>query len=321
MDKASIVMRIVLMAAYTGTSIWMIRGLRLKGAFAGMWVGLLCGGLAVAPAGLAVAILIFLWIAMVQVLAILYMDSAGYGEVTSKEWTEDGKGKEIIRAGGSDFSEEVLERFRKDVGRYRAETGGMLASSKEAGRVDLYHFDTHSKNTAGSFYYDVDSMTEVYRKWKEAGAQPCGIIHSHPMGMSEPSYHDISSALLHIDFFGIRYFHMPIIQTDPFGRYTLYFYEVEEEGMAVAVKLCYVLKAEEDGRYSFVPFRPYEKRYSVSRLKAYREGIDRQAARAEKRADASTKTEAGPQGRKGTGLEIEGRVPLIFPLPPERREA
>lgn len=193
------------------------------------------------------------------------------------------------REGSPVLSRQVLDRFREDVGRHRAETGGMLASSGDSGMIDRYYFDSHSENTGGSFYYDVDSMTEVYRKWKEEGVQACGIIHSHPEGMTVPSFHDISTALMHIEFFGTGYFHMPIMQADPRGLYTLYFYEVEKESDTVTVRLCYVLKAEMDGSYSYVPFRAYERKCPVSRLAEYREGIDRQET-------ASPATEASTAG-------------------------
>ena len=195
-----------------------------------------------------------------------------------------------IREGVPVFSKGVLDHFREDVGKHRAETGGMLASSGDKGMIDLYHFDSHSKNTRGSFYYDVDSMTEVYRKWKEEGSQTCGIVHSHPMGMTEPSFHDISSALLHIDFFGIEYFHMPIVQPDPRGLYTLYLYEVEKEDETVTVRRCYVIKAEKDGSYSYVPCPAYERKYPVSRLTAYRDGIDRRDKAASSAEPSTGKT-------------------------------
>ena len=71
--------------------------------------------------------------------------------------------------------------------------------------IDLCHFDVHSQNTSGTFYYDIESMSEVFRGWKAKGYITNGIYHSHPVGAIYPSYHDISTALLHIDFFGIDY--------------------------------------------------------------------------------------------------------------------
>ncbi|MGN0485433.1 MAG: ThiF family adenylyltransferase [Lachnospiraceae bacterium] len=171
------------------------------------------------------------------------------------------------------FSSGVLEDFRKNVGKYKAETGGMLASSKNKAIIDRCHFDTHSQNTPGTFYYDVDSMSKVYRDWKANGYTTNGIYHSHPKGVIRPSYHDISSALLHIEFFGLDYFYLPILQPNPSGYYTMYFYVVKKEQNDIEVELQYVLRAVERG-YEYLPFAKWKKRYSVKQLHAYRRSIE-----------------------------------------------
>ncbi len=174
------------------------------------------------------------------------------------------------------FSRAVLESFRKNVGCYRAETGGMLASSKDETIIDRCHFDTHSHNTLGSFYYDVESMSEVFRDWKSKGYVTNGIYHSHPKGMIQPSYHDISSALLHIDFFDLDYFYLPILQPERRGYFTMYFYVVRKAEEELEVNLNYVIRATQAG-YEYVPFRAYNERYSIARLKEYRRSIEKPA--------------------------------------------
>ena len=171
------------------------------------------------------------------------------------------------------YSEQVLDEFRKDVGRYRAETGGMLASSKDENVIDRCHFDTHSSNTPGTFYYDVESMSAVFRDWKAKGYITNGIYHSHPRGATQPSYHDISTALLHIDFFGLDYFYLPIFQPERRGFYEMYFYVVRKKNDDLVVTLDYVLKATEDG-YIYSPFRAWKRNYPISQLRSYRDSID-----------------------------------------------
>lgn len=172
------------------------------------------------------------------------------------------------------FSDDVLDEFRKNVGKFRAETGGMLASSQNEHVIDKCHFDTHSKNTSGTFYYDVESMSEVFRNWKSKGYVTNGIYHSHPKGVTRPSFHDISSALLHIDFFELDYFYLPIFQPEHRGFYTMYFYVVSKEEQELVVNLNYVLEATQDG-YKFPPFCSFRKSYSIRELNSYRESIDR----------------------------------------------
>lgn len=173
------------------------------------------------------------------------------------------------------FSRKVLDSFRKDVGKYRAETGGMLASTVDADLIDMCYFDVHSKNTPGTFYYDVDSMSEVFRDWKAQGFITDGIYHSHPVGCIRPSYHDISTALLHLRFFDLNFFYLPIFQSERRGFYTMYFYVVRKQEEHLNVNLEYVLKANKEG-YVYASFTKWSQNYSIKQLDSYRDGINRQ---------------------------------------------
>ena len=192
------------------------------------------------------------------------------GEETMEAMQEKGIPDKTIK-----FSTNVLDDFRKNVGKYRAETGGMIASSKDSRLIDECYFDVHSRNTSGTFYYDVESMSEVFREWKANGYETNGIYHSHPIGCIRPSYHDISTALLHLRFFELDYFYLPIFQNERRGFYTMYFYVVRQETDRLNVNLEYVLKATEDG-YVYAPFNKWNRDYSIRQLDAYRDGIDRQ---------------------------------------------
>lgn len=171
------------------------------------------------------------------------------------------------------FSEKVLSDFRENVGRYYPETGGMLASSGDRHIIDKCYFDVRSKNTSGTFYYDVETMSEVYRGWKAKGYTTNGIYHSHPNGAIRPSYHDISTALLHLDFFKLNYFYLPIIQAQRNGQYHMYFYVVYAKESTLEVVLEYVLKAKPEG-YIYEEHKEWHKTYSIKQLRAYRKSID-----------------------------------------------
>ena len=171
------------------------------------------------------------------------------------------------------FSERVLDSFRENVGRYTPETGGMLASSRDKRTIDRCYFDAQSNNTPGTFYYDVESMSEVYRHWKSKGYVTNGIYHSHPIGAIRPSYHDISTALLHLDFFKLNYFYLPIIQPERSGLYCMFFYVVHRRETQLEVVLEYVLKAEPVG-YIYEKHKEWRMSYPISELKAYRRSID-----------------------------------------------
>lgn len=208
------------------------------------------------------------------------------GEETMEVMQEKGIPNKIIK-----FSTKVLDDFRKNVGKYRAETGGMLASKTDPNLIDECYFDVHSRNTSGTFYYDVESMSEVFRAWRDNGFETNGIYHSHPTGCIRPSYHDISTALLHLRFFELDYFYLPIIQNERRGFYTLYFYVVRQDGDCLKVNLEYVLKANEDG-YVYASFKKWSQDYSIKQLDTYRDGINRQeerrAAAEEKKVEVNT---------------------------------
>ena len=146
------------------------------------------------------------------------------------------------------FSHKVLDDFRKNVGKYYPETGGLIGSTDDERVIDLCYFDRFSHNEAAVFKYDVETMSEVYRSWKAKGYKTNGIYHSHPLGATRPSYYDIATAKKHMDFFGHDYFYLPIFQTKKNGNYEMYFYIVKKDDeKKLAVNLEYILKAKKNG--------------------------------------------------------------------------
>lgn len=165
----------------------------------------------------------------------------------------------------------ILDMWRHDVGKIPAESGGMIGSKTHKDKIDLYVFDKHSKNSLDTFYYDQESMSEVFREWKTNGYITNGFVHSHPTGAVRPSYQDISTALLHMEFFKLDYFMMPIIQSKKSGFYTVYFYVAELINECVITTLKYVLRATGNG-YEYIPFETWNEKYTVSELTKYRNG-------------------------------------------------
>lgn len=179
------------------------------------------------------------------------------------------------------ISQGVLDNFRKNVGRHAPETGGLLGATNDETCVDICHFDRHSKNTPGTFYYDVPSMSEVFREWKARGYITNGIYHSHPRGCIRPSYHDISTALLHIRFFNLEYFYLPIFQSRKKGLFTMFFYIVKKQDDDLVVTLDHVLKATEEG-YELQSFTEWHETHSISELDSYRMTIEQKQAKGHK---------------------------------------
>ena len=112
-----------------------------------------------------------------------------------------------------------------------------------------------------------------FREWKARGYETNGIYHSHPIGAIRPSYHDISTALLHLRFFDLDYFYLPILQSNRKGYYTLYSYVVRRQGGNLNVNLEYVIQTKENG-YKYISFAAWSQEYAIAELDAYRERID-----------------------------------------------
>lgn len=229
------------------------------------------------------------------------------GKAKTEEYKELRTKKNESKVPSIKFSDDVLDAFREDVGKYYPETGGMLASSKDKHTIDICHFDVHSRNTSGTFYYDVESMSEVFRSWKSKGYVTNGIYHSHPMGAIRPSYHDISTVLLHLDFFKLDYFYLPIFQPHKNGQYRMYFYVVSKTETQLEVALEYVLKAEQEG-YVYDMHNEWHANYSIQELRAYRRSVDNPNRKNIKPAKTNTESQM-PVANK----DYFSKVRMLYP--------
>ncbi len=205
------------------------------------------------------------------------------------------------------ITRELLDSFKKDVGKYRAETGGMIGSKVGREVIDLYKFDEHSKNSVASFYYDKESMSVVFREWKKKGYITNGFIHSHPIGSTRPSFHDISTALIHMDFFGLDYFMMPIIQSNKKGLYKLYFYVVEINDENIETTLMYVIEAKKDG-YEYPAFEAWNEIHPIDMVREYRRRIDNVDERTEVMERIKGDSARNDSSRKPDYIPEDGNV-------------
>lgn len=173
--------------------------------------------------------------------------------------------KDIVNLEIYSIDEKVLDEMRTNVGKYPAETGGMIGSMFDMKIVDLYYFDVDSANSPGSFYYNVENTSRENNKWKDSGYVPTGFIHSHPLGMVAPSFHDVATAKLHMDFWKHDFFTMPIVQSKRNGLFELYFYVAYREKKYVRVKREVIIRAKKDG-YDYDYDTKWDRTYSNESL-------------------------------------------------------
>lgn len=175
---------------------------------------------------------------------------------------------EELPPGSIRFSPEVLDQFRTSVGYYKAETGGMLACSRDTQCIDAYCFDKKSKNTSASYSYDVEDMSAAFREWKGMGFRSVGFVHSHPPHCIRPSFDDIAIGHSLMKFFENDFFYLPILMPKKTGLFTLYLYVIRIVGSHLHVNLDYVIQAERNG-YSLPHFSSWEDNYPIHEVETY----------------------------------------------------
>jgi proteasome lid subunit RPN8/RPN11 len=93
------------------------------------------------------------------------------------------------------ISQELFDDIGRTIGSLPAETGGMLGGDRAHGRVTHFAFDVSSKNSRATYSPDTRALTDLLRnRWKKAGVQLMGFVHSHPSSMSRPSRGDLEYA-------------------------------------------------------------------------------------------------------------------------------
>ena len=214
------------------------------------------------------------------------------------------KGKTVV------FSREVLDGFRRTVGRYPAETGGMLGCSGDLRRVDVWCFDEKSQNTQASYSYDVEEMSVKFREWKANGYRATGFVHSHPQGCIRPSYDDIVTAWELMKFFRNEFFYLPVLMSSQDGRFTLYCYVIRKQGKSLRISLDDVLQAAEDS-YLPVAFAPWERHCGIAQLEvAYARATAEPQPAAQEKTQPARPAQEAPQAPESAYFQrLEGMYP------------
>ena len=92
------------------------------------------------------------------------------------------------------YTAEVKQAIENTIGARQAESGGMLGTTDGGKTIDHYYFDKTASTTRGMYSPDANTLNRVIEKWNQNGIQFCGIIHSHPLGVTKPSREDTEYA-------------------------------------------------------------------------------------------------------------------------------
>jgi len=138
------------------------------------------------------------------------------GDLDGGTWHRGGK---FFSQSGSDsryiMTAEVFDQIKQTIGTRKPEQGGILGSS-DGVHIDHYYFDKTATRTSGSYTMDAKALNEVIHEWNDNGIMLVGIIHSHPQGVTKPSYGDMETARHIIETIDVKgKFFTPIVQVSP----------------------------------------------------------------------------------------------------------
>ena len=113
------------------------------------------------------------------------------------------------------ITSDVYEEIRRTIGCRKPEHGGILGSS-DGKHIDHFYFDKTADRSSASYTMDTKALNEVIHKWNDNGVLLVGIIHSHPQGITRPSYGDMETAKHIIETLDVKgKFFTPIVQVSP----------------------------------------------------------------------------------------------------------
>lgn len=118
------------------------------------------------------------------------------------------------------ITETAFEEIKNTLGKFPAETGGLLLGDPKTGVITDFLFDEDARTTGVIYYPTVDFLNREIPRFEKKGKYALGIAHSHPRGMIRPSGPDLSAAYNNITSPHNSYlktWHLPIIQSNADG--------------------------------------------------------------------------------------------------------
>ncbi len=85
------------------------------------------------------------------------------------------------------FDESAFKNLKDTVGRFPAETGGILLGSITDFNVQEFIFDHNGKTSSSAYDPDIDFLNKELKQARKRGLEFLGFIHSHPYGVSRLS--------------------------------------------------------------------------------------------------------------------------------------
>lgn len=114
------------------------------------------------------------------------------------------------------ISASAYKAIQSTLGRFPAETGGLLLGDPVTGLIEHFLFDAAARTSGTIYYPTVEFLNDEIPKYEAKGIHAMGIAHSHPARLLRPSGPDLSAAYNNItSLFNthLKTWHLPIIQS------------------------------------------------------------------------------------------------------------
>lgn len=120
------------------------------------------------------------------------------------------------------FTSNAYNDIINTIGRIPAESGGLLFGYLDDYVVREFIFDEDADTTRASYTINIDFMNRHVRELWDTKQLACiGFIHSHPFGLKEPSFMDVSYFRKAFKWMPREKLLVPIVSTIPDGGYNL----------------------------------------------------------------------------------------------------
>ncbi|AGX88724.1 UBA/ThiF-type NAD/FAD-binding protein [Candidatus Symbiobacter mobilis CR] len=138
------------------------------------------------------------------------------------------------------ITDSVLKEIYRRIGTHQPELGGMLGAAQDSDLVTHFFFDDSAKTNCASYSPNIANVNNKLREWNAIGVRLRGFVHSHPKGLTRPSYADeMYAAQLMAHNTEMPVFFMPIVQCEVCGqKYSIHPFACIRDGEKFPVLPC-----------------------------------------------------------------------------------
>lgn len=119
-----------------------------------------------------------------------------------------------------EITQQVMSQIKATIGSELPELGGMLAGYEDSNVITHYFFDAHADCNGAAYTPNIKHINQQLKEWNAEGIRLKGFVHSHPIGLTRPSWADeeYAARIMEHNIEHMHQFFMPIVQSTVKGR-------------------------------------------------------------------------------------------------------